>query len=315
MQLSEIDLDTYSREVIPSPGKCIYCGRIDAELTEEHVIPYALAANVLSIAKACCETCQRIINHYEQAFLSRQIGPFRSAIGAPSRTKPKKRRTHVRFTFTEININGQHLRDLGYREILLAEAPLVLPLWQSPPPSILELPVGAGTKTGRRWIYQQTEKIDAIAAEVGKEKGAPIVKTKIGEVSREDYLRWLAKTAHGFAVAKFGLDAFDPFLLDIILNRTHDMERYVGNAPSEISEDLPGGGEPGKESKYTLRIFGGQETMGTAAGFIVVVIQVYPFVGSPTHLVVVGRAKIDIAASFAKASPAAMEADRSRSFL
>jgi hypothetical protein len=299
MQLSEINIDAYSREVIPSPGKCIYCGRTDAELTEEHVIPFALAANVLSIAKACCETCQRLINRYEQGFLSRQIGHFRSAIGAPSRTKPKKRRTHVRFTFTEIDNDGRHLRELGYREIPLAEAPLVLPLWQSPPPSILGLPIRPGTEMGRRWVFQQTEKVDTIAAQVGKENGALIVKTKTGEVSREDYLRWLAKTAHGFAVARFGLDAFDPFLLDIILGRAHDMERYVGNAPSEILGDLPGDGKPGDESEYTLSIFGGEETIGTAAGCIVVVIQVYPFVRSPTHLIVVGRAKIDIAANFA----------------
>ncbi|WP_093316737.1 hypothetical protein [Sphingomonas jatrophae] len=93
MKSDEIDLDAYARTKLPSPGLCIYCGNDKLKRSEEHVIPYAMGADVLSILDASCGECQKIINKYEQGFLINQIGPFRGAIGAPSRTQKKKEKT------------------------------------------------------------------------------------------------------------------------------------------------------------------------------------------------------------------------------
>lgn len=296
MKFDEIDLEEYSRTQLPSPGMCIYCADDELKRSEEHVIPYALGADVLSILDASCGQCQKIINEYEQGFLSKQIGPFRGAIGAPSRTRKKKkklteRHTHMRFTFTEIDWSGKHIRDLGYRLIPFAEAPLVLLLWTSPAPTILGLPAKAGSPMGKSWTYQQKDRLDALAKEVGSEKGALIIKTQIGLVSREDTLRFLAKTAHAWAVAQFGLDAFDPFLIDIILNSAHDMERYVGDAPPYMYEGMPELGELMEGEEHMFRIVGGRERIGALSDCLFALIQVYPMVNSPVHLVVVGKVK------------------------
>lgn len=296
MKIDEVDLEDYARAQLPSPGRCIYCLDLEMKRTEERVIPYALGADVISILDASCNECQKIISRYEQGFLSKQIGPFRGAIGAPSRTREKKkkltkRHTHMRLTFTEIDWSGKHIRDLGYRLIPFAEAPLVLPLWTSPAPTILGLPAKAGSEMGESWTYQQKDRLDALAEKVGSEKGALIVKTQTGVVSREDMLRFLAKTAHAWAVAQFGLDAFDPFLTDIILNKAHDMERYVGDAPPYMYEGMPELGQLMEGKEHMFRIVGGRERIGPLSDCMFSLMQVYPMVNSPVHLVVVGKVK------------------------
>ncbi|MBB3941456.1 hypothetical protein GGR39_003133 [Novosphingobium fluoreni] len=296
MKLDEIDLDSYNRIQLPSLGKCIYCYDDENKRTEEHIIPYAIGENTVSILDARCDNCQIIINKYEQGFLSKQIGPFRGAIGAPSRTRKKKKRlqehhTHMRFTFTEIDWTGKYIRDLGYRLIPFTQAPLVLPLWTSPPPTILGLPVRAGSEMGESWLYQEKDKLAALAKDVGTEKGAFIVKTQTGVVSREHTLRFLAKTAHAWAAAQFGLDAFDPFLTDIVLNKAHDMERYIGNAPPYMYENMPELGKLVEGEGHIFRIVGGRETIGDMSDCLFTLIQLYPMVNSPVHLIVVGKVK------------------------
>src|SRR3546814_18774525 len=54
---------------------------------------------------------------------------------------------------------------------------------------------------------------------------------KSGQVSRLHYLRSLAKTAHAFTAASYGLDAFEPYLLDLILCRSDDVAEFVGDDP------------------------------------------------------------------------------------
>ncbi|WP_131819293.1 hypothetical protein [Sphingomonas jatrophae] len=197
----------------------------------------------------------------------------------------------MRLTFTEIGSSGKHIRDLGYRLVPFAEAPLVLPLWTSPAPTILGLPAKAGGELGKSWTYQQRDRLDAIAKEVGNEKGALIVQTQIGVVSREDTLRFLAKTAHAWAVAKFGLDAFDPFLADVILNKADDIERYVGDAPRYLYEGMPEIGDLMEGEGHMFRIVGGREHIGALSDCVFTLIQLYPMVNSPVHLVVVGKVK------------------------
>src|SRR3546814_20200040 len=81
---------------LPPPGQCIYCGNSKSNLRHEHVIPYALAANTMILEKSCCETCQNVIQRYEQEVLKKQLGVFRTQVDAPSRSRKKDRITHVR---------------------------------------------------------------------------------------------------------------------------------------------------------------------------------------------------------------------------
>lgn len=111
-------------------------------------------------------------------------------------------------------------------------------------------------------------------------------------VNRLHYLRSLAKTAHAFTAAVLGADAFDPFLTDLILDRSNDIAQFVGDMAGVASLE----GATGHSFKITL----GEtpEHLGPAGGLIVVFMQLWADLGSPPHLVVVGRPRIDMQSRF-----------------
>ncbi|RWA60684.1 MAG: hypothetical protein E5X49_32920 [Mesorhizobium sp.] len=287
MELSVFELDKGQTLRVKSPGKCIYCGSNQGKLRDEHVIPYALAANTIILEKSCCETCQNIVQRYEQEVLKKQLGVFRAQVDAPTR-RPKDRPTHVDLHFVEVNADGQLIRDLGFRSIPINEAPIAFHLWASPMPRRLRDPADPAVDSGCPWSFLDKEAAYILCRKVAKDTGANHVAVNTGQVSRLHYLRSLAKTAHAFAAAKFGVDAFEPFLTDLILNRSHDVAEYVGDDPfTAPTEDIDG---------HTLQIFLGEAIGGPERRLLVARFQLYPFLNSPAHLVVVGKALVDIGA-------------------
>lgn len=269
-----------------SPGRCIYCGHGGHELRDEHVIPYALAANTMILEKSCCETCQNIIQRYEQEVLRKQLGLFRAQVDAPSRTKKKDRIVDVDVQFIEVDDKGQFVRDLGVRSIHVDDLPLAVHLWQSPMPRHLRSPLNPEDEQGSPWWFADHDGIKVLCDSVRKETGANHVAYKSGQVSRLHYLRSLAKTAHAFAAARYGLDAFEPYLLDLILCRSDDVAEFVGDDPFDGPVEDTG--------NHTLQIFLGEPIGDGEEGLIVARFQLYPTLRSPAHLVVVGKAKIDL---------------------
>lgn len=271
---------------LPSPGRCIYCGDEESKLRDEHVIPYALAADTMILEKSCCEKCQNIIQPYEQEVLKKQLGIFRTQVDAPTRSRKKDRITHVDVEFVEVDNLGQVIRDLGIRSIPVDDLPLAVHLWQSPMPRRLRSLLTPEQERGQPWSFADSDGINALLDKVGKETGANYVAYSSGHVNRLHYFRSLAKIAHAFAVANCGLDAFEPYLLDLILCRSDDVAEFVGDDPFDAPVENAGG--------QTLQIFLGEPIGGEEQGLITARIQLYPMLDSPAHLVIVGKAKIDI---------------------
>jgi hypothetical protein len=274
----EVDIEANEGQRLASPGRCIYCSVTCEELTDEHVIPYALGKNALVLLKSCCTSCQKAIQPYEQHVLRRQLGNFRAQVGAPTRRK-KDRPTEINYDFVEVDDKDKILRGLGSRKVDTENAPLCLNLWASPPPRIA-LPNAAKVGSGRLWTCSEREILNLMCREVGEANGAKRVAVFLGDIDRTKYLRSLAKTAHAFTCAKLGIDGFNPLLHDIILCRNDDVSYYVGDMDErdvpEISND------------HSLRIFLGVPEEGPIAGYIVVSVQLYPELGSPVHIIVVG---------------------------
>lgn len=291
MILMEYDVDASEARHLPSPGKCIYCGASGVELTNEHVIPFAIGKDSTILDKSCCKVCQKIIQPYEQAVLRHQLGHFRAMVEAPTRNK-KDRPTSIPLELVEVNDEGEPVRDLGTREIQLAQAPLILNLWQSPPPRILNLPIDEGEAEGRPWRFVESRVADPLLRPIAEEAGIAHIGFKHRPVNRLHYLRSLAKTAHAFACAELGPDAFEPFLADVILKRSDDVGRYVGDLSGVAGLEGPTG--------HTFKISLGEvpEAAGIGAGNIAVFMQFWAELGSPPHLVIVGRTLIDLQAHF-----------------
>ncbi|KJS20640.1 MAG: hypothetical protein VR78_01265 [Hoeflea sp. BRH_c9] len=292
MRVDEFDLEQREKAPIaPSPGKCIYCYEIlpPEELTDEHVIPYALAADTLIFEKSCCTVCQKEITRYEQNVLRHQLGAFRAQVDAPTRKK-KDRIREVVIHFIEVDDEANKIRDLGERTIPIERAPLIINLWQSPPARILEETV---SRPDQPWTYFVESEVNALNKQVREETGANHVAMSLGNVNKVKYQRFLAKTAHAFVSAKIGPDAFEPFLTDIILNRSDDVGLYVG--------DMPGVHEFAENPENTLQMSMGRLTTGPAAGSIAVYFQLYPSIKSPAHVIIVGKPLVDLDLVFPEA--------------
>lgn len=291
MILLEYDIDQSPARRLPSPGKCIYCGALGVPLAEEHVIPFAIGKNATILEGSCCDKCQKIIQPYEQRVLRHQLGVFRAMVEAPTRKK-KDRPKVIRLPLVEIKPDGTIGRDLGSREIPIADGPLILNLWQSPPPTILGGKSDPAVAGGASWRFIESSRADPILLKAAEEAGVAGAAIVLPPVNRLDYLRSLAKTAHAYAAAELGVDAFEPFLTDIILNRSDDVARFVGDMPGVASLEGPSG--------HSFKITLGQTPpeLGDAGGLIVVFMQFWAELGSPPHLVVVGRPLIDMEEHF-----------------
>lgn len=295
MILREHDIDNSPARRLPSPGKCIYCGASGVKLTDEHVIPYAIGKDATILEGACCEVCQKIIQPYEQEVLKKQLNVFRAMVGAPTRNKRHRPQTII-LPLVEYDDEGRTIRELGNREIPIAEGPLILNLWQSPPPRILGEEIDPAHVEGRPWRYIEASRADPIVQKATEELGVGRVGFRLSPVNRLHYLRSLAKTAHAFAAAELGVDAFEPFLTDLILDRSDDVGLFVGDKSGVATLEGPTG--------HSFKITLGQtpDELGPAGGLIVVFIQLWADLGSPPHLVVVGRPLIDMRAHFEASS-------------
>jgi len=290
LKLREYNLEKRQGRRIPSPGKCIYCRREPVpptKLTDEHVVPFAIGANTIIFHDCCCEECARTIQRYEQEVLLKQLGNFRRQIDAPSRTKPKKRPTHANVRFKEVDDKGGDLRQLGLRSIPIANLPLTLSLWKLPEPRIMRPGATPDCDQGRPWYHcDDTDALQRLCRKVAEETGSKHVAMEIGAVNRNHFLRFLAKTAHAYAVAELGLEAFKPRLTDIILNREDDISKYVGG--------YYGPPPPGSALENLVNVHVGQAVEGPGKGQIAVALQFYPALGSPTYSVIVGESQIDL---------------------
>lgn len=284
MRLTEVDLQNISVRRVTGPGRCIYCGSGNVTLTDEHVIPFALAANTIILERACCVDCQRTIQPYEQEVLAKQLGTFRAQVGAPSRTR-KNRSNTKEMHFLEVNKDGKTIRDLGIRTVPIDEVPMMLTLWNPPPPTLLIPNVESQNDLGQPWWVADQSAVKALCEKIAVETESDRVAVKLADVSRISFLRFLAKTAHAYAVAELGLDSFRPFLTGIVLNKSDELGKYVGTgAPSAPFSDDP---------SQTFQISLGSLPTDYQREMIGVRICIYPMLKTPEYFVIVGEAERD----------------------
>lgn len=285
MKLQTYDMELRETVRKPSPGRCIYCGDDQGTLTDEHVIPYALGANTTIFEDASCEVCARTIQKYEQRILRGQLGVFRARIDAPTRNR-KDRPTHQDLYFVEVDELGRKIRDLGSRNFAIEDTPFNLSVWQLAAPRIIGEQRAEHEHVGQPWVslaHSENQRALAmrLARQVAEETGANHVAVKVDAINRDDFLRFLVKTAHAYAVFEKGLDAFQPLTTNLILGRDNDLAQYVGGSPINPEYDS----SPASTTELSV----GVVKDGPAAGYTAVYIRLYPMLGTPPHVVVVGK--------------------------
>lgn len=84
---------THGPTYYPSKGACIYCGAMDVQLNDEHVVPYALGGQHV-LRAASCAACEDITKKFEQKVARDLWGDARTSFNTPTRRR-KERKSHV----------------------------------------------------------------------------------------------------------------------------------------------------------------------------------------------------------------------------
>lgn len=256
-------------------GKCIYCGSHD-DLTDEHVLPYALGGH-LRLNQASCKACATITGRLEQKLLRGHWWPYRKKLGLQTRNPSAANELK---SIKIIKANGDVISGQMPLEDFVAAI-----VFELAPPSILRDEILSGEPFATKAFLKMLGPMASEAQIDGKpyrllpsDKVEFPVNFDTGELTR-----FLAKVAHGYAISKEGLDAFDEFYLpEFILGQTDGIQTYVGGYESQIVMPvLPGGGY----NRMMLR---------TRGDFISVCIQLFIEAGDPPPIyeIIVGKQRV-----------------------
>ena len=199
---------------------CIYCGKADVKLSNEHIIMYGLGGKEV-LPKASCSNCARLTSQVEQ-FIAREMwGPFRVLTSIQSRNKQRS---------AEIGYLVRSPGATNFRKRLLPVGNH--PAWlHFPKMPEREFFTKIPFETFDSWsqIYNQ----EVFKRWEGK-------RVHVGAIDLQKFSLFLAKIAHSFACAEIGLSSFQPFLQAVILG-LHDklsmfVDSYQHGLPAE--EDI-----------------------------------------------------------------------------
>lgn len=166
------------------------------------------------------------------------------------------------------------------KDVPADQAPLSLSSWRLSTPGILAGQAESDEIAGEAWCHVDQNVASRLLNQFRKETNhtGPAA-LKIGDIPQADFLRFLAKIAHGYAIANCGFDQFKHLAPDIILGRSKALCYVVGGEWEIPPPDTDAG-------IFDLKL---GEAVRANTTYVVVGVRVYPFMGTPQHIVVVGR--------------------------
>lgn len=239
-------------------GNCIYCGASEG-LSDEHIIPKGLKGTWI-LPKSSCEACRRITSRFETMCLRHLLGSFRRRTGFKS---GKKQPLTVPQPIQRTDCVWEN------KEVPVGELPMAIAL-----PRFDHLPL---LLTGELkplqvsfWAWIKHDAPDAVQKLGG-------IGFEIGEISPSDFTRMLAKIAHSYAVARFGIHAFRPLLRELI--------RYG----SENPHFLIGGPSTHPPAEKFLHAITPRRVSLRGTNYLMLQIRLLAQLGAPAYFVLVGE--------------------------
>ena len=190
-------------------GACIYCGT-DTDLSDEHVIPFALDGNI-ALVKASCPASAKETAKFEGTVARTIFGNIRMRYGFPTRRK-KARLDKLPLIIEQGGV-------VETIEVSIDQHPAVTPILYFEPCGILSGYAGP----------ERPVRIRALANPGVTPENLGVDSFHIDlNPSVEQFRRFLAKIAHCFAVLCLGRDGFTPWLVPLILAGEGDTESLIG---------------------------------------------------------------------------------------
>ena len=196
-------------------GRCIYCGATEGRLSEEHITPYGLSG-LLVLLEASCERHSKITCALENRILKDMFFAARAALGTRTRRPKDRAKPHPMF----IERAGRIERiDAVWQDHWKV---IQLPIF-SLPALIDGRPYASGIECTSMDVFELGERGKEIARRHHADRVLP------PKYSAEDFARFVAKMAYGYAVERYGLNAFEyVYVLPAILGESDDIGQWVG---------------------------------------------------------------------------------------
>ncbi len=273
-----------SGKVYKPVWKCIYCGHEHTKSEpcgSEHIIPLS-PGGPLILPRSSCASCSKETSAFEEVCSRDIFGPYRLAGNLPTRHPDQRPSTLKIHTHSEPGtIREEHSLPLKDYPVIGALMP--------------ELEV-AGIFRGS----PSTEAFYVVPRIINLVRSPEALKDvevrmKQFEVTREfkitEFARLLAKIAHAYAVAEFGLGAFEPFLPPFILGKSLNLPDFVGGVTSPTPDGSWFLGEHGTKVKTLIEHYLNWEVVRAVdqIAYLTVVIQLLQSY-APKYRVVVARA-------------------------
>ena len=243
-------------------GRCIYChaDNSECELTDEHVIPYALNG-WLVLQKASCKRCASITGAIEQRCLRGML------LEARTHLKMKTRRPKQRPNKFPIITDCHGKKEITHLPI--SENPMLLRL------PILAEPSALSGKTAGDWVIHLSPMFWTFVG-----ANTPAQRANINRCRKEfdyspgDFVLFLGKIAYATAIAYKGYGTFVPIMDKIIVERSSSICDFVGGCPNPLFE----------ERDTSLHV-----NVRTGKDFVRVEICLFAHLGAPYYQVIVGK--------------------------
>ncbi len=252
-------------------GCCIYCGKTNAMLGEEHIIPFGLGGQLI-LPKSSCKKCGDVTGKFEGVVQRTIYGDFRMRHGMQTRRK-KERPTH-----RVIGIIDQH-GNASQKSVFVKDFPA--PMWVY---TFGKCGILLGTQPETNVLLGSIKTIhddialNAFAAEHGWDRKL------VFKYMPNEFMRMIAKIGYSFATALLGFSGFKPLVLEAILDSQANPSYFVGMN----EEQKPYGVNYNHELELLIQ---GRPIGST---LIIAQIRLFPFDETPTYHAVVGEF-VDIA--------------------
>lgn len=202
--------------------RCIYCGAVDAPLSDEHIVPFGLGGKLI-LPKSSCDSCAKITSQFEQKVMRGFLDHGRQALGV----KGRKRRKQERPTALNQTYIGPAKSTIE-KEVPIEQAAKVMTFPLIPYPRFL-MPLSPPTSASGIEVYG----VDTIHFGLGEAfANRPPSAEGVRIRDRIDVIsfgRLLAKIAHGYHVALNGVaSSLQSPLIPIILGKKSDFRNWVG---------------------------------------------------------------------------------------
>ena len=249
---------------IASKGACIYCGDINAELSDEHIVPYSLGGSHV-LRKASCDSCAEITAKFEQKVARDLWGDARTAFDAPSRRKSQRSQ---KLSMPDPGGLGRGVA------VPAAEFPAGFVFYKMCQAGFLQgLP--EDVDVSRKWelvVIDDDKRREEFLAKCPKRK----LTLSFRHVPH-DFGRLLAKIGYGQVLTQLDPGDFRPMCLPYILGQKDNVSYVVGGT---LEDQAP---EP--DNGYSLTTVGFGNIDG---GILVALIRLLSNTRAPAYHVVVG---------------------------